>query len=168
MTTVIAIEKDNRVEIGCDSKATGGDQIELEQPKVFENNGITIGVAGVALLANELRYGDLPAPPESIDSTDRWMTKEFTPALRSIVEATMKTGDDGEYELQALVIVNGRVYDIGGNLGWVRNTAGTYAIGSGAHFALGALSAGADINQALAIAAKHDPYTGCSLEVTTV
>ena len=35
-----------------------------------------------------------------------------------------------------------------------------YAIGSGGAFALGALEAGATVEQALAIAAKYDPHTG--------
>lgn len=168
MTTILAIETLAGVQIGCDSQATGGDKIQLEQPKVFANNGAIYGVAGVALLANELRYADLPAPPEDADDTDRWMTRELTPIIRAVIEQIpMKSDDDGDFELQLIIVANGRAYELGGNTGWVRNTAGIYAIGSGGHFAAGAISAGASMKRALEIAARHDPFTGYELTATT-
>jgi ATP-dependent protease HslVU (ClpYQ) peptidase subunit len=167
MTTIIAIETPYGVEIGCDSQATGGDKIQMEQPKVFRNNGAIYGVAGVALLANEMRYADLPEPPKQPANTDKWMTKELVPALRVILEATaLKRDDNDEYELQIIVVANNRAYEIGGNTGWVRTTSGVYAIGSGCQFALGAISAGSSLPEALEIAAKHDPYTGYELTVS--
>lgn len=168
MTTILAIETLAGIQIGCDSQATGGDKIQMEQPKIFANNGAVYGVAGVALLANELRHADLPTPPEDEAETDRWMTRELTPTLRAILDQIpMKSDDDGDYQLQLIVIANGRAYEIGGNTGWIRNTAGVYAIGSGGHFAAGAVSAGASLQRALEIAAKHDPYTGYEITATT-
>lgn len=168
MTTILAIETLAGIRIGCDSQATGGDKIQMEQPKIFANNGAVYGVAGVALLANELRYADLPKPPEGVDETDRWMTRELTPTLRAIIEQVpMKADDDGDFQLQLIVVANGRAYEVGGNTGWIRNTAGIYAIGSGGHFAVGAISAGASLQGALDIAAKHDPYTGYQITATT-
>jgi ATP-dependent protease HslVU (ClpYQ) peptidase subunit len=168
VTTILAIETIAGVQIGCDSQATGGDKIQLEQPKVFTNNGAIYGVAGTVLLANELRYADFPTPPEDPDDTDRWMTRELIPTLRAVLEsAAIKPDDDGDHEMQLIIIANGRAYEIGGNTGWMRNTAGVYAVGSGGHFAAGAISAGASLEQALEIAAKHDPYTGYQLTSTT-
>ena len=168
MTTILAIETLAGIQIGCDSQATGGDKIQMEQPKIFANNGAIYGVAGVALLANELRYADLPAPPEDTDDTDRWMTRELTPALRAVIDQIpMKGNDEGDFELQIIVIANGRAYEIGGNTGWIRNTAGVYFIGSGGAYAAGAISAGASLQEALDIAAKHDPYTGYKITATT-
>jgi ATP-dependent protease HslVU (ClpYQ) peptidase subunit len=168
MTTILAIETLAGVQVGCDSQATGPDKIQMEQPKVFANNGAIYGVAGVALLANELRYADLPTPPADTSQTDKWMTREMTPALRAIIEQLpLKGDDDGDFELHMVVIANGRAYEIGGNTGWVRNSTGVYAIGSGGQYAAGAISAGASLEQALAIAAKHDPYTGYELTATT-
>lgn len=168
MTTILAIETIAGVQIGCDSQATGGDKIQLEQPKVFTNNGAIYGVAGTALLANELRYADMPAPPKDADDTDRWMTREIVPHLRAVLEcAGQKTDDDGDYVMQLIIVANGRAYEVGGNTGWVRNTAGIYAIGSGGPYAAGAISAGASLQGALEIAAKHDPFTGYQLTATT-
>jgi len=167
MTTIIAIETPEGVQIGCDSQATGGDKIQMEQPKVFVNNGAIYGVAGVALLANELRYAELPKPPAETSDTDKWMTTEFIPALRAILEAIAPKRSEDDFEMHLIVVANARVYEIGGNSGWIRSTSGVYAAGSGAAFALGALSAGASLDRALGIAAKHDPYTGYTLTNTT-
>jgi ATP-dependent protease HslVU (ClpYQ) peptidase subunit len=167
MTTIIAVETTHGVEIGCDSQATGSDKIQMEQSKVFANNGAIYGVAGMALLANEMRYGDLPKPPKTPQDTDRWMTREMVPALRAIIDEISPKRPEDDYEMHILVVANDRAYEIGANAGWVRNTEGVYAIGSGGPYAAGAISAGASVAQALQIAAKHDPYTGYQLTTTT-
>ena len=168
MTTILAIETPNRVTIACDSMASGNDVIQLEQPKIFENHGVTYGVAGTVRLLNELRYADLPSP-EQDDDLDEWMTRRLTPALRQLItDMGEEKNDGGEYNLHILATTGGRVYEITGDLAWIRNTSGVYAAGSGGPFALGAISAGATIEQALEIAAKHDPYTGYSLTALEV
>lgn len=163
MTTIIAIETPNGVKIACDSMATGNDVVQLEQPKVFENCGVTYGVAGTVRILNELRYAKLPIPEYRMD-LDQWMTRALIPALRQLIsDIGEEKNDDGEYELHILAAMYGRVYEITGDLAWIRNSSGIYAAGSGGPFALGAISAGASIEQAIEIAAKHDPYTGYTL-----
>lgn len=167
MTTILAIETLAGVQIGCDSQATGSDKIQMEQPKVFTNNGAIYGVAGTALLSNEMRYAELPAPPADSDHTDRWMTREVIPALRAVIESIAPKRSEDDFEMHIVVVANGRAYEVGSNSGWIRNTAGVYAIGSGGPYAAGAISAGASLQTALEIAAKHDPYTGYQLTATT-
>lgn len=163
MTTILAIETPDNVTIACDSMASGNDVIQLEQPKIFENHGVTYGVAGTVRILNELRYAELPSPEAGVD-LDQWMTRTLTPALRQLIaDMGEEKNDDGEYELHILATTGGRVYEITGDLAWIRNTSGVYAAGSGGPFALGAISAGSTIEQALEIAAKHDPYTGYAL-----
>lgn len=166
MTTIIAIQDGNEVTLAFDSLATGGDKIQMLQPKVFVRNGVIFGVAGTALLSNELRYADIPEPTSAPEDTDRWLTRELMPVIRGVVERLMERSD-GEYELHILVVVNGKAYEIGGNLGWVQNTEGVYAAGSGTPFALGAIAVGANATKALEAAAKCDPYTGGTLTTTT-
>lgn len=43
---------------------------------------------------------------------------------------------------------------------WVKVDADLYAIGSGAHYAIGAMEMGATPEKSVSIAAKHDGYTG--------
>lgn len=166
MTTILAIESEGTVQVGFDSQATADDAIELAQPKVFENNGATYGVAGTVKFLNELRYADLPTPGTD---PDKWVTQDLIPVIRDLIERVgLEKNDQGEYEIHILAVVTGRVYEIVGDLSWVRNTTGVYAAGSGQQFALGALTAGADIHKALKVAAHHDPYTGGTLRVITV
>lgn len=48
---------------------------------------------------------------------------------------------------------------------WVRIDPQFYAIGSGAHYAIGAMEMGATPEQAVAISEKHDHYTGGPITV---
>ena len=60
MTTIIAKETANGVEIGFDSLCTGYDAFDLDQNKVFVNSGMIFGIAGRLLLATELKHAELP------------------------------------------------------------------------------------------------------------
>jgi ATP-dependent protease HslVU (ClpYQ) peptidase subunit len=59
----------------------------------------------------------------------------------------------------AIVVDRGDIFLYETTLIPIRIEADFYAIGSGAQYAMGALSAGADIKEAILIAAHHDPDT---------
>lgn len=143
------------------------DSHQLEAPKVFANNGAVYGVAGDVLYLNELRYAELPAPPQDASETDCWITRELLPVIREIVAAVQpKRGEDG-FSCNIIVAANGRAYEVADNVSWTRNQAGLYGIGTGFQYGFGALSAGADMYSAIRVAAKHDAYTGFKLTVTS-
>lgn len=73
----------------------------------------------------------------------------------------LPTIDDG---LDILEVCNGRIYLWGKKLVRVKLNETVYAIGSGAHYAMGALANGATPEQAIKIAAKYDPETALPLE----
>ena len=100
----------------------------------------------------KLRYTDLP-------ECDTWDTDLFV--QKGLKKVRKLIGGYGS----ALCSVNGRVYDLDGHC-WVRNRSGLYAVGSGSNFAMGALWAGASVQEALEIAAANDPYTGGQLFVS--
>jgi hypothetical protein len=56
MTTILMRENKGEVEIAYDSQCTAHDAYELEREKVFVNNGIIFGVAGLLLLNAELKH----------------------------------------------------------------------------------------------------------------
>jgi ATP-dependent protease HslVU (ClpYQ) peptidase subunit len=167
MTTIIAKEHAGEVYIGFDSLCTGGDQFELEQDKVFVNNGVIYGVAGRLLLSTELKHAHMPAAPEDVDETDSWMTSVLSPKIRHILNQIAPRRNSDDFSMQILVVVNNRVYEVSCDSGWHRRVDGQYAIGSGSPYASGALAYGASIQKALSIAANTDPYTGGRLTVTT-
>jgi ATP-dependent protease HslVU (ClpYQ) peptidase subunit len=167
MTTIIAKETNNRVEIAFDSLCTGYNGFQLEQKKVFVNNGIIFGVAGRLLIATELKYADLPKPPQNPAEVEKWLTSRLVPKVRQILnEIAPRRGDDG-FGMQILVVVHNKVYEISGDTGWHRREDGLYSVGSGSPYALGVLAAGGSVSDALRAADYHDSYTGAELFITT-
>lgn len=167
MTTIIAKEVNGEVHIGYDSQCTGMDAFEMEQDKVFVNNGAVYGVAGALIFATEVKHASMPAPPLDVDETDHWATTRLGPKLRQILNEISPRRHSDSYEMQILVVANNRVYEIEGNTGWVRRVSGVYTIGSGSPYASGSLDSGSSIKKALDVAAARDPYTGGRLTVTT-
>jgi ATP-dependent protease HslVU (ClpYQ) peptidase subunit len=60
---------------------------------------------------------------------------------------------------QFLVAVGGSIFDVDQELVASKNDPGIYAVGSGSSYALGALHAGAQILEAMEIAARLTAYT---------
>ncbi len=162
MTTIIAREKNGKVELGWDSLCTGNDSFELEREKVFTNNG----VAGRLLLNAELKHAQMPSVVKDPALTDKWLTSSLMPHLRRVVDVVAPRRGHDEYEMQIILVINNRVYEVGVDTSWMRRVDGMYAIGSGSPYAMGAMKNGASIADALKIAAHIDPYTGGRLTVT--
>lgn len=167
MTTIIAKEHKGKVTFGYDSLCTGGDSFELEREKVFTNNGIIFGVAGRLLLNSELKHAQFPSVVKDPGLADKWLTSALMPHLRRVIDTVSPRRGQDEYEMQILVSVHNRVYEIGCDTAWMRRTDGVYAIGSGSPYARGALMGGASFGDALKIAANIDPYTGGRLTIMT-
>lgn len=167
MTTIVMVEHDGDVLIGHDSRLSGGNyMVESPNPKVITNNGIIYGVSGCQAAFNLIAHTTLPGPPPAGD-TDRWVTVHLVRALRAVVDKVAPRRGDDPFDIGILAVVNGSVYEFSGVLGWNQATTGEYAIGSGASYAIGALSAGASVEDALTIAATHDPGTGGTIHLTT-
>ena len=161
MTTIVMVEKDDHVEVAYDSKVSAGwSHAELEQEKVFESSGILYGVAGDVSVANIVEGLDIK-PPKSSDPSyvDKWVTFGLLGSLRKIIGKVQPLGKF-QFPGQMIVVVHNRVYEIGPDYSRVRYTSGNYAIGSGSHFAKGALDGGSSAYDAVTIAANNDPYTG--------
>jgi ATP-dependent protease HslVU (ClpYQ) peptidase subunit len=170
MTTVIALERDSKVDLGWDRQVTHGVRRIPGDDKVFVNGGIIFGCSGDVLDSNILRYATLPDPGQSGWDVDRWVTRELIPAIRTALntaEATTKRDSKVQTGNFALIVVTNRIYMLSSDLSWYRNTDGIYGVGSGSDFAIGAILAGATIDEALTIATKLDVYTGNDHQVAT-
>lgn len=168
MTTIVMIEQKNLVKIGFDSQVVlGYDRGDLEQPKVFVNNGAVYAVAGQLAAANILRHCDLPSAADTGWDVDRWVSRELLPAIR---EQFRNAGliDTGKVAIKSniLAVVSGRVYQISSDTSFIRFTNGIYTDGSGCDLAKGAICAGAEIREAIEIAAEFDTGTGGRITVT--
>ena len=169
MTTIIMHETEDEVLIAFDSRVSGS-RVPLDTSyaqKVFINLAadIILGVAGYLRAAQVLAYADLPAIDEHDWDVDRYVTMELLPAIHEVVN-TYGDEDDTDYS-RFLAVVRGRVYDIAGG-SWTRNPSGVYGIGTGSGYALGAYAAGADLAEAVEIAAEFDAATNDDVTVWAV
>jgi ATP-dependent protease HslVU (ClpYQ) peptidase subunit len=150
--------------------------------KVATNGRYMLGAAGDLRAINILHHVFNPpvAPPNlKGKKLDQFITAKFIPALRECFDAqgysTPQTEESehlAEHGSSIMMSINGSIYIIDGDYSWISDANGVYAVGTGAQYALGALhclipktkltmnAAKRIALNALAVAAKYDPYTG--------
>ena len=169
MTTIIMHETEDEVLIAFDSRVSGSrfppDTSYAQKVFINPSADIILGVAGYLRAAQVLAYADLPTIDEHDWDVDRYVTMELLPAIHEVVN-TYGDEDDTDYS-QFLAVVRGRVYDITAG-SWTRNPSGVYSIGSGSAYAIGAYAAGADLAEAVEIAAEFDAATNDDVTVWEV
>jgi ATP-dependent protease HslVU (ClpYQ) peptidase subunit len=67
--------------------------------------------------------------------------------------------EDDETKFAFLILIGGEIFEIADDFSVTMDGKGYYGVGSGSDFAIGALSAGATIKEALKIASENDAYT---------
>ena len=190
MTTIVAFQGDGFTVVGTDSRISlideDGSAYQIATlgggtSKVALNGKYLLGAAGDLRAINILHHAfQPPAPAPSLKGKrlDAFITTKFIPSLRSCFEEqgyvlVDKSGPNkAEHESQIIVVINGSVYVIDSDYSWMNDSSGTYAMGTGSTYALGALhvltgskklsiaQAKQNILKALAVAAKFDPGTG--------
>ena len=196
MTTIIGIQGEQYALLCTDSQISDVDDngyatqvVTMREGtgKVQANGKYLIGAAGDVRAINILHHAFTPpaAPPNLKGrKLDHFFTVKFIPALRECFEQQGYAAPDteakqhmAEMASSLLVAVNGTIYAVDGDYSWYSDVNGTYAIGTGAQYAMGALHAlqgrtrpniqvGRKIAlKALAAAARFDPYTGSPYHV---
>ena len=183
MTTIAAVQGDGWAVVGYDSRVTtitdGGRYYTLPKgnAKLVKNGDYLIGTAGDLRVVNILSYSfKPPVPPKTKTNLDKFMINTFVPAIKTCFEnegINQKEGTGADL----LIVVRGKVYELGEHFEWSPDVNQVYAIGSGASYALGSLytnikknsltQAQASIRQALEVSALLDPYTGSPFTVVT-
>lgn len=167
MTTIVAIEHADGVTFAYDSQVTsggGGFTRHDDQQKVFQNGELVFGIAGSVLDAQIIEHMDIPSiKKRHAGNLDAWVTNRLIPSIRENLAAHGALEVDKQQtfaDVHALACVRGRIYRIGSNTAWTRREDGVYAVGSGSHFAMGALGMGASARKAVKVARANDLYTG--------
>ena len=95
------------------------------------------------------------------------MVTKFVPAMREALEdgGWKEDKDDKESGFNMLFAFDGEVFDIGNDFSVLLNSDGIYWVGSGSPFAIGALYAGASVEDALRIAVNNDVYTSGPMQI---
>lgn len=162
MTTIVGVETKNGFTIAADSQTTEGERawISKDTKKITEVGEYVIAGAGVSNLCDVALYGW--QPPE-YDGTDLYtfMVSVFIPALRGLHTDVPKETDGASF----LVGINSKLFYIGEDYAVLRTNTGLYGIGSGANWAIGAISAGATIKEAMKIAVKLDINSSAPIQI---
>ena len=165
MTTVVAIQYPDRVMMIADSQINSAGQpyFHSDMVKIVERGKYLIGVAGrvVALQAIQNSW-----TPPSLGTYKgklyNFVITKVIPSLKTFIDDSKlfsdKEKEDGDL-FSILLSINGQVFEIDQDYSVARRESGVYAIGSGADYALGALSVGASGMQAIEVAALLDVNT---------
>ncbi len=177
MTTIAAIQGDGWAVVGYDSRVTEDNRIFVlpkDAGKVVKNGPYIFGAAGDMRAVNLLAHTFKPPVPAANDygvKLDRFISSKFIPALKTCFDDA-QYGEKGEQDSTVLVVIHGRIYEIGSGYDWCHDVEGIYGLGSGGNYALGAMYAALEgkkrtqancrsaARSAIQIAARLDPSSG--------
>ena len=145
MTAIVGIQGKDWALIAADSMTTYDDKPYYAKgmDKVVKNGDYVFAFAGDAVAGNIANF--LWIPPKVIKSisTDVFMQTKVLPSLREVMMDNGYNPDkDKDGGFDALICLNGIIYEIDHDYMWSRDDRGLYAVGSGGALALGALAAG--------------------------
>lgn len=177
MTTLAAIQGEGWAVIGYDSRVTEDNRIFVlpkDAGKVVKNGQYIFGAAGDMRAVNLLAHTFKPPVPASTDfgaKLDKFISSKFIPALKQCFDDA-QYGEKGEQDSNILVVIHGRIYEIGSGYDWCHDESGIYSMGSGSQYALGAMHASLEgkkrtistarsvVKSAVGISARLDPSSG--------
>jgi ATP-dependent protease HslVU (ClpYQ) peptidase subunit len=168
VTTIIAVQHKDKVVIGADSQITGGGgrrQSHREMVKISERSLYLIAGSGECAPCDLAQHIWQPPIPKASDVKDlyHFMIAKVVPSLKACFKENEykwnEADGDGETKFAFLIALGGQIFEIADDMSVSLDSRGFYGVGSGSDYASGALSAGATIEKALAIAAENDIYT---------
>jgi ATP-dependent protease HslVU (ClpYQ) peptidase subunit len=182
MTAIVGIQGKGWAVIAADSMTTYDDKPYYAKglDKVVKKGDYVFAFSGDAIAGNIANF--LWTPPKFTKSIhiDAFIQTKVLPSLREIMKEhgydpdTIKDKDAG---FDALICLNGILYEIDQDFLWSRDDRGLYAVGSGGSLALGALATGFSKNsikaaefaarRAIKISADYNISVGGDVKVIT-
>ena len=165
MTTIVAIQNPDGVLFGADSLVTAGRKYNHPRMvKISQRGQFVIAGSGLSSYCDVAQHIWNPPAPTASDKKDlyHFVIAKVIPSLKSCFkdnDLKLDGDKDDEPRFAFLIAVGGEVFDIADDFAVSLTSSGFYGVGSGANIAIGALEAGASVEYALEIAARHDPYT---------
>jgi ATP-dependent protease HslVU (ClpYQ) peptidase subunit len=182
MTAIVGIQGKGWAVIAADSMTTYDDKPYYAKgvDKVVKKGEYVFAFAGDAIAGNIANLLWTPPKPIKTMAGDVFMQTKVLPSLR---EAMMSHGympdttRDSAAGFDALIALNGVIYEIDHDYMWSRDDRGLYAVGSGGSLALGALATGFSKNsmkaaefaarRAIKISADYNIGVGGDIKVIT-
>lgn len=175
MSCVIGYVGNDRIVIGADSCISSGYMYhKANYKKIFRKGDMYIGVVGRTRTA-QIIENLFVAPARTVDTSPvAYITGEFIRALRECVKE-----NDDDLWFTVMLVYGGKLYTIDSDFS-ILESPSFHAIGSGADFALGALSVLSEVDVsperrvevALEISARHaihvaQPWQILSIDINT-
>jgi ATP-dependent protease HslVU (ClpYQ) peptidase subunit len=170
MTTIVGLCKNGQVILGADSQVTDGDRRNnsLIMEKITNNNGYLIAGSGDSTPCDILQHIFIPPVPTVAERKNlyKFMITKFVPAMRECLEDNGYKPDPKEDSgFSMLIAFDGELFDIGDDFSVLLNDTGIYGVGNGSKYAIGALSVGATVEEALKVASDNDIYTSGPFQI---
>jgi len=166
MTTIVAVQSNDGVIFGADSQVTasnGRKYSATRMVKITQRNDYIIAGSGECAPCDIAQHIWIPPKPTVKDKRDlyHFMIATVVPSLKQCFKDNdyKVNPDDDETAFSFLIAVCGEVFEIADDFSISLDDSGFYGVGSGSGYAIGALHAGASVEQALSIAAKNDAFT---------
>jgi len=166
MTTIVAVQSNDGVLFGADSQVTasnGRKYSATRMVKITQRNDYIIAGSGECAPCDLAQHLWIPPKPNAKDKRDlyHFMIATVVPSLKQCFKDNdyKVNADDDETAFSFLVAICGEVFEIADDFSISLDDLGFYGVGSGSGYAIGALHAGATVEQALSIAAKNDAFT---------
>jgi len=187
MTTVIGIQGQDYCLITADTRIstqtedgtlTQINTLKQEVSKIAVNGKYLIATAGDLRAINLLTHTlQLPTCPPTLKGKklDEHITNKIIPNIKQLFEThgyttTTQDNPQASHGSELLLAINTTLYHIDSDYSWFTDHNNTYTLGTGAPYALGALTsmptprnlqqARKHALKAIAIAARYDPNTG--------
>ena len=170
MTTIIGVQYDDRIVLLADNQVTddsGRIYRHSQMSKISKRGDFLIAGSGEVSPCDITQHIWNPPKLTAKDKQDiyHFMIAKAMPSLRKCLEENgynfnedHDKAKDG-LRFQFLIAVGGELFDIDQDLAVMRSDTGFYAVGSGAPYALGALTVGAKPMKAMEAAAKNTAFT---------
>ena len=166
MTTIVAVQSNDSVLFGADSQVTasnGRKYSATRMVKITQRNDYIIAGSGECAPCDLAQHLWIPPKLNAKDKRDlyHFMIATVVPSLKQCFKDNdyKVNADDDETAFSFLIAVCGEVFEIADDFSISLDDSGFYGVGSGSGYAIGALHAGATVEQALSIAAKNDAFT---------
>lgn len=164
MTTILGRQFEDGFVMAADTQVTSGDRPyrHASMAKISRVGYLWVAGAGHAPSCDVIQHNWTP-PKRSGSTPYEEMIKSIVPSMRWALEKSgVKAGD--EDAVFFLVGLDDRLFIVDSDTVLVSDT-GIYGIGSGSHYGIGALHAGASMEEAIRIASMYDIYTGGSVQI---
>lgn len=182
MTAIVGIQGKGWAVLASDSMVSYDDKpfYARGMDKVITRNEYAWAFAGDALAGDITTHFWKPPKVSKTMTTDNFFMTKVIPSLKQCLtnNGYVVDKEDKEAGFDALVLVNGIIYQTETTYGWMRDDKGLYAIGSGGRTALGVM-AGLNANEgsmkiaeeiatkAIKISSDYNIYVGGDVQITT-